>query len=59
MIGLVYDYDNLHIKIMGEGIRKIIYFKDNNEFYDLCEKGMRIDADVIFDYETDKIVEFL
>lgn len=56
MIGLVYDYDNSHIKIMGEGIRKIIYFKDYNEFQNLCQKGMKINADVIF--EDNKIIEF-
>lgn len=49
----------LHIKIMGEGIRKIIYFKDDNEFYNLCDKGMRIGVDVIFNNETNEILEFL
>mgnify|MGYP000971727261 FL=1 len=57
MIGLVYDYDSFHIKIMAENIRKIIYFKDSKEFQDMCNRGMRINADVIFD--TDEILEFL
>lgn len=59
MIGLVWDYNRSHIKIMAENIRKVIYFKDDKEFYDLCEKGMRINADVIFDNDTDEILEFL
>lgn len=57
MIGLVYDYDSLHIKIMAENIRKIIHFKDDAEFWDMCNKGMRINADVIF--QDDEIIEFL
>lgn len=59
MIGLVWDYDSSHIKIYAEGIRKIIYFKDDKEFYDMCEKGMRINVDVIFDNNSDEILEFL
>lgn len=57
MIGLVWDYNDSHIKIMAEGIRKIIYFKDDDEFQDMCQRGMRINADVIF-YD-DEILEFL
>ena len=59
MVGLVWDYDSSHIKIYAENIRKVIYFKDDKEFYDMFEKGMRINADVIFDNETDEILEFL
>lgn len=59
MIGLVWDYDRSHVKIMAENIRKIIYFKDIFEFYDLCDKGMRIGVDVIFNNETNEILEFL
>ncbi len=57
MIGLVYDYDSFHIKIMAENIRKIIYFKDSKEFQDMCNRGMCINADVIF--QGDEILEFL
>ena len=58
MVGDVYDYDNLKIYIISGELRKIIFFKDSDEYQQMLEKGMRIGKSVIFDNETDKIEKF-
>lgn len=58
MTGDVYDYDSLKIYIMSGELRKIIFFKSDEEYQDALEKGMRIGASVIFDNATDTIIKF-
>ncbi len=58
MVGTVYDYNSLYIRIMSGELRKIIFFKDD-EYEENLNKGMEIGKNVIFDSEKDKIVKFI
>lgn len=58
MVGDVYGYNSLYIRIMSGELRKIIFFKDSDEYEENLKKGMRIGKSVIFDDETDKIEKF-
>lgn len=58
MTGDVYDYDSLKIYIMSGELRKIIFFKSNEEYQECLEMGMRIGKSIIFDYDTDTIEKF-
>ena len=57
MVGDVWDYNSLYIKIISGEKRKIIFFK-SDEYQEYLENGMRIGKSVIFDNETDKIDKF-
>lgn len=58
MVGDVYDYNSLYIRIISGEKRKIIFFKSDEEYQNLLQQGMRINKQVIFDNETDKIEKF-
>lgn len=58
MVGDVWDYDCLKIYIISGELRKIIFFKDSDEYEENLKKGMRIGKSVIFDYDTDEIDRF-
>jgi len=58
MTGDVYDYDSLKIYIMSGELRKIIFFKSNEEYQECLEKGMKINKQVVFDNDTDEIDRF-
>lgn len=58
MVGDVWDYDSLYIKILSGELRKIIFFRSDEEYQNALEKGMRIGKSVIFDYDTDEIEKF-
>ncbi|SHH31791.1 hypothetical protein [Sporanaerobacter acetigenes] len=58
MVGDVYDYNSLYIKIMSGELRKIIFFTSSDEYQDALKMGMRIGKSVIFDNDTDEIIKF-
>ena len=58
MVGDVWDFDSLKIYIISGEKRKIIFFKDSDEYQEYLENGMRIGKSVIFNNETDKIEKF-
>lgn len=58
MVGDVWDYDCLKIYIISGELRKIIFFKDNEEYQNALEKGMRIGKSAIFNNDTDTIEKF-
>lgn len=58
MVGNVYDYNSLYIRIMSGELRKIIFFKDSDEYQKYLHQGMKVNKQVIFDNETDKITKF-
>ena len=57
MIGDVYDYNKDRVYIMSDGKRVIIDFFDN-EYQEALQRGMRIGATVIFNYENRKTIKF-
>lgn len=58
MTGTVYDFDSLKVRIMSGEKRIMIFFKSSDEYEEALEMGMRINSQVIFDNETDKIEKF-
>ena len=58
MTGTVWDYNDRYIRIMSGELRKIIFFKSNEEYQECLEKGMKINKQVVFDNDTDEIIKF-
>lgn len=58
MTGTVWDWNSLYIKIISGEIRKIIFFRSDEEYQECLKMGMRIGKSIIFDYDTDTIEKF-
>lgn len=58
MTGIVYDYDRTKIYIMSGELRKIIFFRSDEEYQECLKMGMRIGKSIIFNNDTDTIEKF-
>ncbi len=59
MVGDVWDYDSMRVRIMSGERRIMIMFTSHDDYLETLKKGLRTGASVVFDADTLKIERFI